>query len=54
MDFVYLDVDECQINNGGCAHSCNNTDGSFKCSCGSGYTLAMNGLNCDGKEIKLY
>lgn len=43
-----VDVNECQVNNGGCAHMCNNTDGSFLCSCEAGYTLAFNNVHCDG------
>ena len=44
-----LDVNECQMNNGGCAQTCANTQGSFECSCGTGYNLALNSLDCDGK-----
>ena len=33
------DIDECSTNNGGCEHNCQNTIGSFKCSCRSGYVL---------------
>jgi len=43
-------VDECATNNGGCAHICTNTDGSFVCSCRTGFTLASDGLGCDGEE----
>ena len=42
-------MDECQINNGGCAQICVNTDGSFQCSCNSGYILAADNMGCDGK-----
>ena len=42
-------MDECAINNGGCEQMCNNTIGSFYCSCGSGYQLDENGMNCSGK-----
>jgi dienelactone hydrolase len=41
------DVDECALNNGGCAQSCTNTEGDFECSCGPGYTLSTDGLGCD-------
>ena len=43
------DVDECQTNNGGCDQMCNNNDGSFQCSCNTGYTLAADDFDCDGK-----
>lgn len=33
------DVDECSIRNGGCDHVCNNTMGSYRCSCHQGYML---------------
>ncbi|XP_062302780.1 growth arrest-specific protein 6 isoform X1 [Osmerus eperlanus] len=34
-----IDVDECGKRNGGCDHGCNNTLGSYRCSCHHGYTL---------------
>ena len=45
---MHTDVNECATNNGGCAQTCTNTVGSFVCSCQSGYTLASNGLTCNG------
>ena len=42
------DVNECQTANGGCAQACTDTDASFLCSCGSGYTLAYDGFSCNG------
>ena len=44
----YSDIDECEVANGGCDHSCNNTEGSFSCDCNDGYQLRSNGLNCEG------
>ena len=46
-DFL-LDVNECSTNNGGCQHTCINTDGSYECQCRSGYRLSSNGRNCIG------
>ena len=46
---LLTDVDECETSNGGCAQSCNNTEGSFMCSCMTGYTLAADGFSCEGK-----
>ncbi len=43
------EIDECATNNGGCEHNCDNTDGSFFCSCDSGYQLDNSSLNCSGK-----
>ena len=46
-------MDECATNNGGCAHICTNTDGSFVCSCRTGFTLASDGLGCNGEELQV-
>ena len=46
----FIDVNECQTSNGGCNQTCTNTYGSFECSCGIGYTLAVDNLDCDGKN----
>ena len=45
----FSDVDECATSNGGCEQICNNTIGSFYCSCDAGYQLDGNGLNCTGE-----
>ena len=42
------DNNECSTNHGGCSQICTNTQGSFKCSCLSGYKLAVDGLTCVG------
>ncbi|XP_028405616.1 sushi, von Willebrand factor type A, EGF and pentraxin domain-containing protein 1-like isoform X2 [Dendronephthya gigantea] len=39
------DIDECS-NYHLCDHNCENTDGSYKCSCKSGYNLSGNGKSC--------
>lgn len=44
------DLNECETDNGGCAQICTNTDGSFECSCNTGYTLTAENLGCDGKK----
>ena len=43
------DIDECARDTDGCERSCNNTVGSFICSCNTGYILTMDGKNCTGK-----
>ena len=43
-----LDIDECSENTDGCAQQCTNTDGSFICSCDSGYTLGSDQWSCIG------
>ena len=40
------DVDECLDSNGGCEHVCNNTKGSYLCSCEEGYALNEDGRTC--------
>ena len=47
------DVNECLVENGGCAELCNNTAGSFFCSCFQpGYEVTENSINCTGTLIK--
>ena len=42
-----LDVNECEVNNGGCSQVCINRRGNFSCECRSGYTLnAADGTSC--------
>jgi fibulin 1/2 len=45
------DENECQTSNGGCEQTCTNTDGSFQCSCDTGYELAPDTFNCTGITI---
>ncbi|KAL3876991.1 hypothetical protein ACJMK2_034758 [Sinanodonta woodiana] len=47
------DVNECQINNGGCEHICKNNNGSYSCNCQSGYHLyeAENITIFDGRAL---
>ncbi|XP_077994412.1 signal peptide, CUB and EGF-like domain-containing protein 3 [Glandiceps talaboti] len=47
---VCSDIDECQVNNGGCVHTCRNTDGSFQCVCKNGFQLHTNERNCIDKD----
>jgi len=53
MSIFLLDIDECQMNNGGCQDGCTNTVGSFVCDCDRtvGFEIGSNGLNCVGKYI---
>jgi len=63
-DCYFSDIDECGISNGGCHAdaTCQNTEGSFTCTCKSGY--GGDGFNCVGRllcqnsditvEIKLF
>ena len=45
------DVNECMNSNGGCAQICNNTIGSYECSCRNGYNLADDFHRCDGMSM---
>ena len=44
-----VDVNECSSNNGGCHQKCKNTDGSYSCSCNTGYRLKNNKHDCEGE-----
>ena len=46
--YYCIDVDECQTDNGGCAQTCNNIDGSYECSCQDGYELDSDNHTCTG------
>ena len=47
--FIYLDINECLLGMNGCMQLCNNTVGSYKCSCNTGYTLAADNSSCHGR-----
>jgi len=50
MIVVVVDVNECNSLNGGCAQTCSNSAGSYRCSCRAGYTLASNSRDCNGQS----
>ena len=41
-----VDINECAVNNGGCAQVCTNTTGAFTCSCNSGSVAEPDGHSC--------
>ena len=47
---VYTDINECVNNNGGCSDGCNNTEGSYYCTCSSGYELSGDNVTCIGES----
>ena len=49
-DIFIPDIDECDADNGDCDHLCENTDGSYTCSCRDGYSLGNDDHSCIGKE----
>lgn len=42
---LFIDIDEC-VRDSPCDHNCNNTDGSYVCSCRDGYNL-LNYSKCE-------
>ena len=49
LSVMFVDIDECRLGKHQCAQSCQNTAGSYTCSCRSGFTLSANGRRCNGK-----
>ena len=49
----FLDMNECSLNTHKCDENgyCNNTKGSYYCTCNAGYT--GNGTACSGKRLQL-
>lgn len=50
---MVVDVNECAENMDDCAQLCIDTDGSYVCSCVSGYLLTNDSRGCDGMPHKL-
>ena len=49
------DINECQATSRWpCEQICTNTVGSFRCSCNTGYTLAANNVDCEGKKYSIF
>lgn len=49
-----IDIDECSYDNGGCDQVCNNSQGSYSCSCESGFKMSPSGRSCaDIDECKI-
>ena len=45
---ITLDINECDIDDGGCDHNCINTQGSYQCQCRDGFYFAGNETTCTG------
>ena len=43
------DINECTREQDACQQQCQNTDGSYICSCNTGYALDPDGLTCSGE-----
>lgn len=52
--FATADIDECTIENGGCETFCTNSEGSYECSCHSGYALMPDLRTCTGKKLLFF
>ena len=48
--FIHPDINECENGISGCQHICNNTVGSFYCSCNPGFMLNQDGKYCAGEH----
>ena len=46
------DINECTTHKHRCSQLCHNTDGSYRCSCLSGYILAPDHMMCNGKLVQ--
>lgn len=45
-----IDINECEVNNGGCDQNCTNSFGSYQCGCFEGYMYNNPANICDGKR----
>ena len=45
-----LDINECSGVDNTCQQQCNNTEGSYLCSCQSGFHLNADGTTCSSKN----
>ena len=47
----FIDIDECSSGNGGCQQICVNTNGSYHCTCQTGFSLNTDNSSCSGKTF---
>ena len=52
MVWCIADIDECQYSV--CDHNCINSEGSYTCTCNSGFYLDRDGRSCLGKQHNAY
>ena len=50
---LFSDVDECSLSTDECERTCENTVGSYVCSCGEGHELNTDGRTCTGVYVSL-
>lgn len=53
MHYAIIDINECIANTDDCDQGCQNTVGSFLCTCRDGYVLSGDGRTCSGKPSLL-
>ena len=47
----FSDINECYEGLNRCEHNCKNTEGSYVCSCKTGYSLKIDGYSCDVSHL---
>ena len=53
--FVIADINECRRYPGRlCAHKCENTPGSYYCTCTMGFKLSADGRSCEGTAVRRF
>jgi hypothetical protein len=49
FSIIFIDIDECSEGTSGCAHTCINNVGSYRCSCRTGFVVsASDEYGCEG------
>ena len=51
---TYSDIDECEVDNGGCEEMCVNIPGSYHCLCHRGFILQDDSRTCEGIMFNYY
>lgn len=49
--YIFIDINECEAALSPCQHSCENTVGSFTCSCSDGFILSDDQRSCVGMLV---
>ena len=52
INTYFTDIDECAEGMDQCVHNCQNTNGSYTCSCRAGYSLNADGRGCEGMLVR--